>query len=72
LVLNDTLKEIGTLAFAKCENLKNDLTIPDSVQSIGLNAFIDCKNLKSITWKGKTFHNQDDFNKFAGKVVWMY
>ena len=47
VVIPDSVKEIGSSAFAYCSNLKS-VTIPKSVKEIGSNAFSDCRRLTSI------------------------
>ena len=47
-IIPEGTTEIGELAFAFCDSLKN-ITIPESVTEIGVKAFSDCTSLESIT-----------------------
>lgn len=51
ITIPDTIKKIGSSAFANCDNLTS-VTIPDSVTSIGNSAFAYCKGLTSVTIPG--------------------
>lgn len=48
ITIPDTIKKIGSSAFANCDNLTS-VTIPDNVTSIGNSAFASCKGLTSVT-----------------------
>lgn len=48
IIIPDTIKKIGSSAFANCDNLTS-VTIPDNVTSIGNSAFASCKGLTSVT-----------------------
>lgn len=48
IIIPDTIKKIGSSAFANCDNLTS-VTIPDNVTSIGNYAFASCKGLTSVT-----------------------
>ena len=47
VVLPDTLKTIGRMAFYNCPSLTS-IFIPDSVEEIGHSAFLYCENMQSI------------------------
>jgi predicted DNA-binding protein len=32
--------------------------------------FYNCPNLSSITWRGKDYHDKDEFNKAIGSIIW--
>jgi hypothetical protein len=38
--------------------------------SIGNSVFKDCLSLSSITWKGKTYTDKDEFNKAVEAEAW--
>ena len=47
VVIPNTVKEIGNLAFARCKSLRN-IIFPNCLEKIGEFAFFWCENLKSI------------------------
>ena len=47
VIIPESVKRIGTGAFADCKNLK-EVSIPKSVEEIGERAFIDCKKLEKV------------------------
>ncbi len=49
IVIPDSVKEIGSLAFVWCEALTT-VTMGKNVEWIGKSAFADCKNLASVTF----------------------
>ena len=49
----DGVKEIGFLAFEKCENLKS-VTLPVSVKKISRNVFYGCKNIETLKILGSS------------------
>ncbi|MGL4948170.1 MAG: leucine-rich repeat domain-containing protein [Mycoplasma sp.] len=50
---NSSLKTIGSSAFARCDNLSGNITIPESVELIGSSAFSDCTKIDSLIINSK-------------------
>lgn len=74
ITIPDTIKKIGSSAFANCDNLTS-ATIPDSVTSIGESAFLGCSSLTSITIPGSVtsisnsaINSERDFRKTQQKI----
>lgn len=59
IIIPDTIKKIGSSAFARCDNLTS-VTIPDNVTSIGNSAFAYCKGLTSVTIGNRVTSIGDD------------
>lgn len=65
--LPDTLRTIGSWAFAHCTGLK-EIKIPDSVVGIGTGAFAECIGLKRIHLPEKLSQIHDDTFKHCRKL----
>ena len=74
LILPDSVKNIGECAFYESEI--SSITLPDGLEFIGPDALQKCSNLGSVTWKGTTYTDKDQFNAavkaagIASEDVW--
>ena len=64
LVIRDGITHVGTYAFANCETITGDLSLPNSIESIGCNAFYGCRG-----FDGK-LTLPDHLKEIADNVFW--
>ena len=76
IVIPDSVTSIAN-AFSWCSELQS-VTLSNNLTSLGTYAFANCYKLASITWKGKTYTNNVEFNTavknagIASDDVWVY
>lgn len=67
--LPNSLKELGSWAFADCEQLKA-ITIPDGVTRMGGGVFWDCKNLEHVVIPASVTTFEDNRFMYDGGFGW--
>lgn len=72
IIIPNSVKTIGKLAFSECSNLKS-INIPSSVSNLSSDAFSKCENLTSLSVSSSnpyyTSSNQIIYNKLKTKLV---
>ena len=60
VTFSDTLRSIGSKAFAGCLGLGDTLVIPKGLKHIGTEAFNDCARLTTLVWQARNCHGEGE------------
>lgn len=60
VTFSDTLRSIGSKAFAGCIGLSDTLVIPRGLEHIGTEAFNDCARLTTLLWQARNCHGEGE------------